>query len=101
MTTLLSMILAASMQPHSPTLRTVQVRAIDAENLVITSTQPIESVFIEGMYVNTDYTTDHDPVKNQVRIRLFTYRPLGVVEIETRVPRTKGLKRKHRIEVGT
>ena len=77
----------------------VKVSVLDAENLLVQSKETIETLYLDDMYVNTDYMRDHDPQKDEIRIRLLTSRgPLKIV-VETLVPGTKVLRRKHRINV--
>ena len=90
---------AALSPPPSPLRAIVKVVSLDHENLLVTSTQPIEQLFIDDMYENTDYMLEQDPQNKQVRIRMLTARgPLKVI-VETAVPGAKGLKRKHAITV--
>src|SRR5215207_10717919 len=91
--------LAALSPPPSPLRAIVKVVSLDHENLLVTSTQPIEQLFIDDMYENTDYMLEQDPQNKQIRVRMLTARgPLKLI-IETTVPGAKGLKRKHALVV--
>jgi hypothetical protein len=86
---------AALTPSPSPPRATIRITPLDSENLLITSTQPIDQVYIDDMYENTDYMIEQDPQNKQIRVRMLTARgPLKIV-VETLVPGAQGLKRKH------
>jgi hypothetical protein len=90
---------AALSPPPSPLRAVVKVHSLDHENLLVTSIQPIEQIYIDDMYENTDYMLEHEPQHKQVRVRMLTVRgPLKLI-VETSVPGAKGLRRKHTITV--
>ena len=90
---------AALSPPPSPLRAVVKVYSLDHENLLVTSSQPIEQLFIDDMYENTDYMLEQEPQNKQVRVRMLTARgPLKLI-VETSVPGAKGLRRKHAITV--
>jgi hypothetical protein len=90
---------AALSPPPSPLRAVVKVYSLDHENLLVTSGQPIEQLYIDDMYENTDYMLEQEPQNKQVRVRMLTARgPLKLI-VETSVPGAKGLRRKHTITV--
>ena len=93
--TLAAVAFAALSPPPSPIRSIIKITPLDYENLLVTSSQPIEQLFIDDMYENTDYMLEQDPQNKQIRIRMLTSRgPLKVI-VETSVPGAKGLRRKH------
>jgi hypothetical protein len=77
----------------------IKVIKVDEENLLLTSTQPIESFHIEDMYAGTDYFLELDEKNKQVSVRMLTTRgPLKFI-VTTTVPGSKGLQRKHQTTV--
>jgi hypothetical protein len=75
--------------------RIITIIKLDHENLLVLSKQPIDTVYIDDMYQNTDYMLEQDPQNQRVVIRMLTARgPLKVI-VETVIPGTKGLRRKH------
>jgi hypothetical protein len=87
--------LAALSPPPSPIRATIKITPLDCENLLVTSSQPIEQLYIDDMYENTDYMIEQDPQNKQIRIRMLTSRGPLKIMVETSVPGAKGLRRKH------
>jgi hypothetical protein len=86
---------AAISPPPSPLRAPIKITSIDQENFLVSSSQPIDQVYIDDMYENTDYMLEQDAQNLQVRVRMLTSRgPLKVI-VETIVPGAKGLRRKH------
>ena len=93
--TLAAVALAALSPPPSPIRSIIKITPLDYENLLVTSSQPIEQLYIDDMYENTDYMLEQDPQNKQIRIRMLTSRgPLKVI-VETSVPGAKSLRRKY------
>jgi hypothetical protein len=93
--TLAAVAFAALSPPPSPIRSIIKITPLDYENLLVTSSQPIEQLYIDDMYENTDYMLEQDPQNKQIRIRMLTSRgPLKII-VETSVPGAKGLRRKH------
>ena len=86
---------AALSPPPSPIRATIKIAPLDYENILVTSSQPIEQIYIDDMYENTDYMLEQDLQNKQIRVRMLTSRgPLKII-VETSVPGAKGLRRKH------
>jgi hypothetical protein len=86
---------AALSPPPSLHRAILKVIPLDHENFLVASSQPIEQLFIDDMYENTDYMIEQDPQNKQIRVRMLTSRgPLKLV-VETSVPGAKALRRKH------
>jgi len=93
--TLAAVAFAALSPPPSPIRSTIKITSLDYENLLVTSSQPIEQLYIDDMYENTDYMLEQDPQNKQIRIRMLTSRgPLKII-VETSVPGAKSLRRKY------
>lgn len=97
---LVSLLLAAATASTSrdrPTRPCIRIDATDKDRLRVVSDDPISQIYIDGMYENTDYMLDVDPRKRCVHVRMLTERGPLVFEIETDVPKTNGLLRRHRV----
>jgi hypothetical protein len=91
-------LLLVSSLGERPAKPAVNVRAIDAEVLIVTAAQPIHDVQFEDLYENTDYMLSHDPVGNSVRVQMLTERR-SWLRVTTDVPKTNGLQRVHWVKV--
>jgi hypothetical protein len=89
---LLTLLLFASLSRFDAAKPAVNVRAIDAEVLLVTAVQPIHDVQFDDLYENTDYWLTHDPVGNSVRVQMLTERR-SWLRVTTDVPKTNGLQR--------
>lgn len=97
MKTLILALVVGSLSSPQTIRETVKVTPIDRENLLITSKQPIESIYIDDMYENTDYMLWEGANNKEYTVRMLTTRgPLKFI-IKTEVPNTHGLIRKHKI----
>jgi hypothetical protein len=92
---LLAALVFGGLSDPSRSRQLVKIVKVDDETLVLTCREEVETVYIDDFYQNTDYFMEHDPEKGEYRFRLLTGRgPLKFI-VETFVPRTKGLRRRH------
>jgi hypothetical protein len=77
------MVVGLSSVDKKPSIReTVKIKPLDVESLVVLSNDPIERLYMDDMYENTDYMLDEDQGGKKVTVRMLTSRgPLKFIVV--------------------